>query len=123
MEVALLLMLTLLFTKHFVVDFMLQTPYQYLNKGNYGHTGGIVHSGLHAVATLFIIGYFDTNLAMMMAVLDFVIHYHVDWAKVQINSRYNWKADTHKEFWWLLGLDQFLHALTYLGIAYVMVTF
>lgn len=122
MEVALLMLLALLFTKHFVVDFMLQTPYQYLNKGKYGHPGGILHSWLHAMATLFIVGYFDTSM-VMLAVLDFVIHYHVDWAKVQINSKFNWKADTHKEFWWLLGLDQFLHVLTYLGIAYVLVTF
>jgi hypothetical protein len=27
-----------------------------------------------------------------------------------------WSANTHEQFWWLLGLDQYLHALTYIGL-------
>jgi hypothetical protein len=29
--------------KHAVADFYLQTAYQYLNKGKYGHPGGFIH--------------------------------------------------------------------------------
>ena len=101
----------LLFTKHFVFDFILQTPYQYLNKGKYGHPGGLLHSGLQAVATLAILG-------PWAALIDFVVHYHVDWAKVKINAKYGWKADNSEKFWWLLGLDQYLHALTYIFLAW-----
>src|SRR3970040_1352534 len=37
--------------KHAVADFYLQTSYQYLNKGKYGHPGGIIHAGIHAALT------------------------------------------------------------------------
>ena len=40
-----------LLVKHAVADFYLQTPYQYLNKGIYGHPGGLLHSGIHVVLT------------------------------------------------------------------------
>lgn len=99
-----------LFTKHFVFDFLLQTPYQYLNKGKYGHPGGILHSGLQGIGTLLILG-------PIAAMIDFVVHYHVDWSKVQLNRRYGWRPDTSEKFWWLLGFDQYLHTLTYLGLA------
>jgi hypothetical protein len=40
-----------LMSKHAVADFYLQTPYQYLNKGKYGHPGGIIHAGIHVALT------------------------------------------------------------------------
>ena len=46
--------------------------------------------------------------------IDFAIHYHVDWAKMNLNAKLGWGPTTHEQFWWLLGLDQFLHALTYI---------
>ena len=39
------IILLLLALKHFIADALLQRPYQYLNKGIYGHPGGIVHAG------------------------------------------------------------------------------
>jgi hypothetical protein len=48
--------------------------------------------------------------------MDAFLHYHIDWAKMNINKQCGWKADTHEEFWWLLGVDQLLHALTYIGL-------
>lgn len=46
-----LLLLLLLQIKHLVIDFLLQGPYQYLNKGTYGHWGGIQHAINHMVGT------------------------------------------------------------------------
>lgn len=120
-SIEVLTLLALLFTKHFFVDFPLQTPFQFLNKGTYGHPGGLLHSGYHALATFLIVLLFNPVFALALASLDFAVHYHVDWAKVQLNEKYKWKADTHKEFWWLLGLDQYLHALTYFAIAYILI--
>ncbi len=114
---AVILLLALFGIKHFVVDFLLQRPYQYLNKGTYGHPGGLVHAGLHGlgtVATLWIFA--DLTWIIIMALFDMIIHYHVDWAKVKINKKFNWNANTHEEFWWLLGFDQLLHWLTYCAI-------
>jgi hypothetical protein len=113
-----LLLLLALFTKHFIIDFPLQAPYQYLNKGTYGHPGGLLHSALHAVGTwmcLATLGLYTHIFAI--ALVDGIIHYHIDWSKVRINAHYGWGATTHSQFWILLGLDQFLHALTYIGIA------
>jgi ribulose 1,5-bisphosphate carboxylase large subunit-like protein len=54
--------------------------------------------------------------------MDMVIHYHVDWAKMNINKKYGWKADTHEAFWILLGLDQLAHAATYVWLVSLVTT-
>lgn len=108
--------LFLLFTKHLIVDFPLQTPFQWMNKGKYGHLGGLLHAGLHGFGTLLVFLFVGASIegAVILATIDAVIHYHIDWAKMRINAHYGWKADSHPEFWVLLGIDQYLHALTYL---------
>ena len=122
--IVLLWLLFALFLKHFIIDFPLQFPYQYKNKGTYGHLGGIVHAGNHAVATFAILLFVPgvaIGMAFLIAVVELWFHYHIDWAKMNINTRMGWTPTTHEKFWWLLGFDQFLHALTYLGIALFLV--
>lgn len=115
-----LILIFLLVSKHFVVDFLLQGPYQYLNKGKYGHQGGLLHSLLHASSTAAVVlSFVNVNVAVELACLDFVLHYHIDWAKVQINQRFGWQCNSSEKFWWLLGLDQYLHSLTYILITYL----
>jgi len=111
-----IMILVLLFSKHFIVDFPLQTPYQWMNKGTYGHAGGLLHASLHALGTLLVFLFVNASLegAIILALIDGFIHYHIDWAKMKLNSYYQWKADKHPQFWTLLGLDQYLHALTYI---------
>lgn len=113
--------LFLLFIKHFIVDFPLQVwSYQYENKGTYGHPGGLLHSGLHALGTFlvffFLFGFSIASIyaALFLASMDGVVHYHIDWAKVKINRKKGWGPTTHHQFWILLGVDQLLHSLTYL---------
>jgi hypothetical protein len=114
---AVVLLLALFGVKHFIVDFLLQRKYQYANKGIYGHPGGILHAGLHGIATALVLWLFaDINWILMMMVFDAFLHYHIDWAKTNINTNMGWTATTHDEFWWLLGLDQLLHWLTYVAI-------
>lgn len=123
-----LLLLFLLFTKHFIADFPLQRPFHYLNKGTYGHYGGIQHALIHASFTLMVLFWFHVlvfpisiNLIIIAAGLDGIIHYHIDWAKVKLNKLLGWGPTTHEEFWVLLGLDQFLHAVTYIGLVLFLV--
>lgn len=114
-----LILITLLFTKHFIVDFPLQPRYMYSNKGIYGHPGGVLHSWLHGICTWVIFAFFTPH-AILLALADQLIHYHIDWAKMNINKKLGWGPTTHEQFWWLTGLDQYLHALTYIGLIYAI---
>jgi hypothetical protein len=108
-----LILILLLFSKHFLIDFPLQTKFQYSNKGTYGHPGGILHAGLHGLGTYICIFWFAPVAAIYLALADMFVHYHIDWAKMNLNSKLGWSPTTHEQFWWLLGLDQYLHAVTY----------
>jgi hypothetical protein len=118
-----LLLMTLLGAKHFICDFPLQAhPYQYRNKGTYGHPGGLLHSGIHGLATWWILAWFvDPMYALFLAALDSGVHYHVDWAKMNLNAKLGLKPDNSEWFWILLGLDQLLHFLTYIAIVAMVV--
>jgi hypothetical protein len=111
-------LLVLLSIKHFLADFAYQPPYQWQNKGTWGHLGGIVHSGQHAALTFIILLFFiNPAIAAALAICEFIVHYHIDWAKMNINKYFGWGATTHNQFWVLTGFDQLLHTLTYLAIA------
>ena len=112
-----LLLFVLMLTKHFVADFPLQNKYQYLNKGTYFHLGGVLHSGLHGLFT-FVIFIFFTPFSIAYALVDFVMHYNIDWIKVNINKKLGYTPTDHEEFWWLLGADQYLHQLTYAALIF-----
>lgn len=113
------IVLFLLFTKHFIVDFLGQTSYQYLNKGKLGHPGGILHASLHGMATYLILMFFVAPYsAFCFAFAESGAHYWIDYFKVNINKSYGWKPDNSECFWWLLGFDQYLHSLCYFAIAY-----
>lgn len=112
--------ITLLLLKHFVVDFPLQKPYHYQNKGTYLHPGGLLHALLHGLGTGLIIGSMDAFMGFWLGILDAVVHYHVDWAKVKINNRYRLTPTSSEYFWLLLGIDQLFHQLTYVTIVVLM---
>jgi hypothetical protein len=109
-----------LFFKHFICDFPLQiSPWMYRNKGTYMHIGGISHSGIHGIGTLIVLFPFIGAHSLIFAIIDFITHYHIDWAKVNIGRHYDLKPDNSDWFWILLGLDQFLHHVTYFIIIYL----
>jgi len=107
--------------KHFLCDFVLQTQYQVRTKGIYGHVGGFIHSGLHMVASLpalFIMQAPVRAIAIIM-IGEFLIHYHTDWTKSNIDSYFDWgQADAR--YWMLFGADQLVHQLTYLAIVILL---
>jgi len=112
------LILALLFIKHFLVDFVWQTEKMVIEKGQYGKWGGIHHSGLQGICTYVILMHFiNTQACIILAVVDFFIHYHVDWAKMNITRNLTIKD---KMYWFWLGFDQLIHALTYIGIGIVV---
>lgn len=107
----------ILVVKHTIADFFLQTPYQYLNKGTYGHPGGILHSGIHVLLTtpVFLVLPASAVFAFLLLAGEFVLHYHIDWFKEQITKRMDLSPNV-AAFWHALGLDQMGHMLTYVGM-------
>ncbi|MCB1487779.1 MAG: DUF3307 domain-containing protein [Bauldia sp.] len=119
---ALLVVMTILEVKHFVCDYPLQTSYQLNNKGKYGHPGGILHSGIQAAGTLFAFIAVTPTLFLGAAivVVEFLIHYHTDWAKANFIRQAGYEVSDAK-FWWAIGADQLVHHLTYIAIAGILV--
>ena len=116
------LLLALFGIKHFIADYLMQFDYMLREKGIYGATGGVHHSLVHASWTFLILVFFcnDANLVIGLSFLDFVLHYHIDWAKQQLNRSL---TSSDRMFWVWMGLDQALHYLTYIGIiAYVTIS-
>jgi hypothetical protein len=109
--------------KHFIVDFPMQCSWMYKNKGTLFHMGGVVHALLHGIGTALVIGLigFGFKTIIMAACIDIVIHYFVDYAKININRKLKWTPVNTEYFWWLLGYDQLLHMLTYVYIISLVV--
>jgi Protein of unknown function (DUF3307) len=109
--------------KHFVCDYLLQTSFQYINKGTYGHPGGILHAGIHAVGSLPAILIFTPSLGVIAAIVigEGIVHYHIDWLKQNIDQRMNWTPED-ASYWHIFGADQLLHQLTYVVILGVLVS-
>jgi len=114
------LVLIFLFIKHFIVDFYLQTDTMVREKGIYGAKGGLIHSGQQGLGTFIVLVLFTgVPLAVLLAIVDFLIHYHVDWAKMNIGKKYGYTV-ADKEFWFWLGMDQLAHSLTYVWIGWIL---
>lgn len=124
-EIALLALaaVAVLMFKHAVADFYLQTSYQYLNKGRYGHPGGIIHAGIHTGLTPLVYLVLlpgSLLIAAVIAISEFLLHYHIDWLKERITRKNGWTPQD-RGFWYALGTDQLVHSLTYLGIVAALI--
>lgn len=120
-----LLLMALLLTKHFIIDFLWQPEYEWRNKGTLGHLGGIIHSLKHAFGSFIILIGFDNpeyhpTLIVSIVVAEFFIHYITDYGKMNINRIKNWLPNKNAEFWYLVGLDQYIHGMTYIGMTAAM---
>jgi hypothetical protein len=120
--VALILLSMLIFQiKHFLCDFVFQSSNQIRHKGIYLHPAGLQHAGLHmlgSVPALLVLSRAPLPLIVLL-LAEFVLHYHVDWTKVRLdtNLRLN---DTNSTYWMIFGGDQLIHQLTYLAMIYAI---
>jgi hypothetical protein len=114
-----LTLLALLFLKHYLVDFVFQTQQEIDNKGIYLDWRGIKHSLKHAVGTMLIFAF--TSVAwigvLILGIMDFVLHYHIDYVKMNYGTR----DVATKRFWNELGADQLAHYLTYLLLIWMTI--
>ena len=119
MDELMLLTFVLLFIKHYIVDFPWQTQAEIDSKGTYGEIPGIIHSLKHGFGTAIVFFVTGPHVAdaWILGVIDAVIHYHIDWIKMQWGNR-----NMHDpRFWTHLGLDQMAHQLCYIGYVWVVI--
>ena len=109
MEFFLVLML-----KHFIVDLGMQ---QYLGpRAKHEWLGdGHTHYLHHGLSTMFIALWFAPEIAVVLGLLDYVIHWHIDWGKHHLNRFLKCEARS-VTWWWTNVLDQCLHVLTYYAL-------
>ena len=109
--------------KHYVCDFFrfVQTPWMFLNKGKYLHPGGLVHAGIHSVASLPLYWFLGVPAfgCFILMLFEYVVHYHMDWFKVWFGKKKDWHTQTF-EFWEFLGFDQLVHYFTYWVILFTL---
>lgn len=122
-ESIILVLFAVLLAKHYIFDFVLQTPFMFRNKWIYGHPGGILHAGLHALGSIAAILILPPSFLIAVAIVlgEFVIHYHIDWTKEQLERRLK-LSSTDAGHFYLLGADQLAHNLTYVGIVAVLIS-
>lgn len=114
-----LITLGLLFVKHWYIDFVDQDNEEVKHKGIYLHWLGVRHSLKHGVGTWIVFSLVDVGIiyALILAVIDAVLHYHIDWAKMNYGNR----DITTPQFWNHLGLDQLAHYITYLFLVWITI--
>lgn len=113
-----LLLLAAFQVKHFLGDYVFQNAFILNHRRIWGHPGGVLHVGVHALLTLPILmvaGVSGWLLALLVAG-EALFHYHVDWVKDSWIHRAG-LTTSDKQYWWFTGIDQALHQLSYLVIA------
>jgi hypothetical protein len=118
---AVFLLLILLQIKHWYIDFVNQSIEEVNHKGVYLNWLGVKHSlkqGLGTTLCLLIVtGWGYATFCLILGVIDFLLHYHIDWCKMNYGNR----DIQDPKFWNHLGLDQMAHQITYIGIAWAMI--
>ncbi len=119
-SIGILLFLLVMFTvKHYLADFLLQTPYMLRKMQRTGWVLPLLsHSAVHGAMSAGILAFPLGFQALWFGLLDLVIHFALDY----------WIAKTRwqiheKQFWNALGLNQMLHHLSYLPLAYMALHF
>jgi len=99
--------------KHFAADFLFQTNWMAIGKEqSRGWLAPLAtHAGIHGALTLVLMLTLQPSL-WWLGPIDFVIHGVIDRLKGLATRRFG-LTQKDARWWWLLGLDQALHALTH----------
>lgn len=113
-------LLALLFIKHFIADVAIQSHVAREDKSEYLGTGHY-HYLDHALLTFAIFSVWSPwYLPILFAGADYLIHWHIDYAKCNIKRFY--AIDTNSIDMYLLHiLDQMIHLITYCAFVYVLI--
>jgi Protein of unknown function (DUF3307) len=106
--------------KHIICDGPLQTLRMVQDKSHYGRPLGVLHAAIHAAGTALVLLLAGLPLTQVgaLAVLDGVVHYHVDYVKENTVKANGWKT-TDGPYWWAMTTDQALHHMTYVLLVWL----
>lgn len=112
-----LILLALLQIKHMFADFYLQTPFMLINRSVFVHPGRVMHCVIHSAssALIFMVMGFPLWLTVGVALVEFVVHYVIDFGKGVWSERAG-HTPSDASYWRAFGVDQMLHQLTYIGM-------
>lgn len=102
----------LLNLKHFIAEYILQTPHIAGGKIRYGSVNSFIHIFHHAFGTMVtgLILKFNLVLILGLVIVESIIHYHVDWAVAHFGAH----SYKDKKYWQWLGIEQFMHQQTFI---------
>lgn len=106
----------MLVTKHFIADLPLHSAHQYIAKGRYGHPDGVNHALIHGVLTTVCFAIF-TNFALILGMLDAIIHYHIDWVERRVTKCKRLPQLITMYSGWV---GHWFHVMTYGGLIWAM---
>ena len=109
--------LALLMIKHAVADLFLQSYHKNINKIKYisnAHKHYLDHGILTFLVVIFFVPF---QFALLVAILDYVAHWHIDHLKSRLVQYFEIDRDS-TVFWRIQAADQALHYLTYYLIVF-----
>ena len=117
------LFLFLLLIKHSICDLALQSRFTTSSgdKKNLTDLKGYLHAGDHAIGT-FVVALLFAGLipALGIALLDFVLHFIIDYTKRRYTLAKNIKM-TSKKYWVIQSIDQMAHYTCYFMYVYLVI--
>jgi hypothetical protein len=122
--ITIFVLLALFQIKHLLADYFLQNEYMLGKfKPDWGFFLPLAsHCSVHTAFTFCIVLFFtNLKIAILLSLFDFVTHFIVDRIKASPNLLGVYKKD-QKEFWWILGIDQFSHHIAHYSMILVIVT-
>ncbi len=107
------MLLFMLVIKHALADLVLQSRLTTGDKSNLKSPKGYIHAADHSLLT-FVVCIFFTGIlnAILIALLDFVLHFLIDYIKTRSVRRFNVQVNT-STFWVVQGIDQIAHYSCY----------
>ena len=101
----------LLTVKHTVCDLALQRIFP-ADKKFYFDPSAHIHYFHHGIGSFLIGLMLGLPFAILIGVIDYIVHWHVDYTKTIVRDHYN-MISTQDRYWVLQTVDQALHFATY----------
>lgn len=104
-----------LFVKHAIADLAMQSFRTPGDKSNLRNPKGWIHAGDHSILTFLVVIIATLNFtnAIAIAILDYILHFIIDFVKTVIIKRYKWTTD-QRQYWVAQSVDQIAHFSCYL---------